>query len=45
MTDELRRELGDVTLGGDTTRPGLFEAFDTDDSYTGCATARRRHSM
>jgi alpha-ketoglutarate-dependent taurine dioxygenase len=33
LTDELRRELGDVAFGGDDVRPGLFEAFHTDDSY------------
>jgi len=36
LTDELRAELGDVALGGDRTRPGLFEAFHTDDSYVPC---------
>jgi alpha-ketoglutarate-dependent taurine dioxygenase len=35
LTDELRAELGDVNFGGlDTQRPGLFETFHTDDSYT-----------
>ena len=34
LTDELRAELGDVSLGGlDARRPGLFEMFHTDDSY------------
>jgi len=34
LTDELRAKLGDVSLGGDPVRPGLFEFFHTDDSYT-----------
>jgi len=34
LTDELRAKLGDVSLGGDAVRPGLFEFFHTDDSYT-----------
>jgi alpha-ketoglutarate-dependent taurine dioxygenase len=35
LTDELRAELGDLNFGGlDTQRPGLFETFHTDDSYT-----------
>jgi alpha-ketoglutarate-dependent taurine dioxygenase len=34
MTDELREALGDVSFGGDDVRPGLFEFFHTDDSYT-----------
>jgi alpha-ketoglutarate-dependent taurine dioxygenase len=34
MTDALREQFGDVNLGGDAVRPGLFEAFHTDDSYT-----------
>jgi taurine dioxygenase len=35
LTDELRAELGDVSFGGlDRNRPGLFETFHTDDSYT-----------
>jgi alpha-ketoglutarate-dependent taurine dioxygenase len=33
LTDELRAELGDLSFGGDSVRPGLFEAFHTDDSY------------
>jgi alpha-ketoglutarate-dependent taurine dioxygenase len=33
LTDELRAELGDVSFGGDSLRPGLFETFHTDDSY------------
>jgi len=35
LTDELRAELGDLVFGGlDTQRPGLFETFHTDDTYT-----------
>ncbi len=34
MTDEVRAALGDTTFGGDDERPGLFEHFHTDDSYT-----------
>jgi taurine dioxygenase len=34
LTDELRAELGDLDFGGDSVRPGLFEAFHTVDSYT-----------
>jgi alpha-ketoglutarate-dependent taurine dioxygenase len=34
LTDELREQLGDVNFGGDSIRPGLFEHFHTDDSYT-----------
>ena len=34
LTDELREQLGDVYFGGDSLRPGLFETFHTDDSYT-----------
>jgi alpha-ketoglutarate-dependent taurine dioxygenase len=35
LTDELRAELGDVSFGGlDPKRPGLFETFHTDDTYT-----------
>jgi taurine dioxygenase len=35
LTDELRAELGDVKFGGlDAQRPGLFETFHTDDTYT-----------
>jgi alpha-ketoglutarate-dependent taurine dioxygenase len=33
LTDELRDELSDVTVGGDDLRPGLFQYFHTDDSY------------
>ncbi len=35
LTDELRAELGEVSFGGlDDQRPGLFETFHTDDTYT-----------
>jgi len=35
MTDELREKLGDLTFGGlDDERPGLFETFHCDDTYT-----------
>ncbi len=34
MTDELREKLGDLSFGGDELRPGLFEFFHTDDTYT-----------
>lgn len=34
LTDELRAELGDLSFGGDSVRPGLFETFHTDDTYT-----------
>src|SRR3974390_1922560 len=35
LTDELRAELGGLNFGGlDAQRPGLFEPFHTDDSYT-----------
>jgi len=34
MTPELLEELGGGSLGGDALRPGLFEFFHTDDSYT-----------
>ncbi len=33
MTDELREALGEVNVGGDDVRPGLFQYFHTDDSY------------
>ena len=39
LTDELRAKLGNVSLGGDAVRPGLFEFFHTDDSYTECPAA------
>lgn len=35
LTDELRAELGELSFGGlDSRRPGLFETFHTDDTYT-----------
>jgi alpha-ketoglutarate-dependent taurine dioxygenase len=34
LTDELREQLGDLNFGGDSLRPGLFETFHTDDTYT-----------
>jgi alpha-ketoglutarate-dependent taurine dioxygenase len=34
LTDELRAQLGDLQFGGDSLRPGLFETFHTDDTYT-----------
>jgi alpha-ketoglutarate-dependent taurine dioxygenase len=35
LTDELREQLGDLSFGGlDPQRPGLFETFHTDDTYT-----------
>jgi alpha-ketoglutarate-dependent taurine dioxygenase len=35
LTDELRAKLGDLVFGGlDAQRPGLFETFHTDDTYT-----------
>jgi alpha-ketoglutarate-dependent taurine dioxygenase len=35
LTDELRADLGDLSFGGlDQNRPGLFETFHTDDTYT-----------
>jgi taurine dioxygenase len=39
LTDELREQLGDVKFGGDSVRPGLFETFHTDDTYTECPAA------
>ena len=39
LTDELRAELGDLSFGGDSVRPGLFETFHTDDSYVERPTA------
>ena len=33
LTEELRTQLGDGSLGGDDLRPGLFQFFHTDDSY------------
>ena len=35
MTDEIREKLGDVRFGGlDDDRPGLFETFHCDDTFT-----------
>jgi alpha-ketoglutarate-dependent taurine dioxygenase len=35
MTDEVRAKLGDLQFGGlDDARPGLFETFHCDDTYT-----------
>jgi alpha-ketoglutarate-dependent taurine dioxygenase len=34
LTDDVREALGGGSLGGDDERPGLFEWFHTDDSYT-----------
>jgi alpha-ketoglutarate-dependent taurine dioxygenase len=35
LTDEMRAEIGPLSLGGlDSRRPGLFETFHTDDTYT-----------
>lgn len=35
MTDELREKLGELTFGGlDDERPGLFETFHCDDTFT-----------
>lgn len=35
MTDELREKLGELSFGGlDDRRPGLFETFHCDDTYT-----------
>jgi alpha-ketoglutarate-dependent taurine dioxygenase len=35
MTDEVREKLGDLQFGGlDDERPGLFETFHCDDTYT-----------
>ncbi|MET1003871.1 MAG: TauD/TfdA family dioxygenase [Acidimicrobiia bacterium] len=40
LTDELRAELGELSFGGlDSDRPGLFETFHTDDTYTECPAA------
>ena len=39
LTNEIRAERGNASLGGDTLRPGLFEFFHTDDSYTQCPAA------
>jgi taurine dioxygenase len=35
LTDELRAQLGDLSFGGlDPQRPGLFETYHSDDTYT-----------
>ena len=35
LTDEIRAKLGELSFGGlDDRRPGLFETFHTDDTYT-----------
>ena len=34
LTEELRAKLGNLTFGENASRPGLFETFHTDDSYT-----------
>ena len=35
LTDELREQLGGISFGGlDERRPGLFETFHVDDTYT-----------
>jgi len=35
LTDEMREQLGTISFGGlDDRRPGLFETFHTDDTYT-----------
>jgi alpha-ketoglutarate-dependent taurine dioxygenase len=35
LTDEIRQKLGDLSFGGlDDARPGLFETFHVDDTYT-----------
>lgn len=39
LSEELRAQLGDLSFGGDSLRPGLFESFHTDDSYTECPAA------
>jgi alpha-ketoglutarate-dependent taurine dioxygenase len=39
LSEELRAQLGHLSLGGDALRPGLFEFFHTDDSYTECPAA------
>ena len=40
LTDELRAQLGDVSFGGlDPQRPGLFQTFHTDDSFSECPAA------
>ncbi len=39
LSEEIRAQLGTLSLGGDSVRPGLFEFFHTDDSYTECPAA------
>jgi len=39
LPDELRDQLAELSLGGNVVRPGLFEFFHTDDSYTECPAA------
>lgn len=34
LTEEKRARLGNVSFGGDAQRPGLFETFHVDDTYT-----------
>lgn len=34
LTDEMREQLGNISFGGDHQRPGLFETFHVDDTYT-----------
>ena len=34
LTEELRQQLRGVSFGGDSDRPGLFETFHVDDTYT-----------
>jgi alpha-ketoglutarate-dependent taurine dioxygenase len=34
MTEEVKKKLGDTSVGGNDLRPGLFQFFHTDDSYT-----------
>ena len=35
LTEEMKQQLGGVSFGGlDDTRPGLFETFHVDDTYT-----------
>ncbi|HIF95066.1 MAG TPA: TauD/TfdA family dioxygenase [Myxococcales bacterium] len=37
MTDEIREKLGELSFGGlDDERPGLFETYHCDDTYTEC---------
>jgi len=34
LTDEMRAQMGSASFGGDSLRPGLFETFHVDDTYT-----------